>query len=83
MVGALGRPARAGDGLGPGSWLGPSVEPEAAAPCHVRLGRSTAGYRSGLFAQKLRREYGLEAYNLKGSILAWVSAEGCDAAAPV
>ncbi|GFR42451.1 hypothetical protein Agub_g3358 [Astrephomene gubernaculifera] len=34
----------------------------------------TAGYRSGLYAQKLRRERGLDAYNLRGSILAWTQA---------
>ncbi|GIL45193.1 hypothetical protein Vafri_2512 [Volvox africanus] len=34
----------------------------------------TAGYRSGLFADKLRRRHGLDAYNLRGSILAWTQA---------
>lgn len=35
----------------------------------------TVGYRSGLYATKLREE-GIDAVNLKGSILAWVLAGG-------
>ncbi|EFJ52677.1 hypothetical protein VOLCADRAFT_85899 [Volvox carteri f. nagariensis] len=46
---------------------------EERGPDYFR-GRSTAGYRSGLFADKLRRKHGLEAYNLRGSILAWTQA---------
>jgi rhodanese-related sulfurtransferase len=34
----------------------------------------TVGYRSGLYAAQLRRRHGLDAYNLRGSVLAWVSA---------
>ena len=33
----------------------------------------TIGYRSGLYAAKLRKK-GLDAYNLKGGVLAWASA---------
>ncbi|GLC54207.1 hypothetical protein PLESTB_000834900 [Pleodorina starrii] len=34
----------------------------------------TAGYRSGLFADKSRRSHGLDTYNLRGGILAWTQA---------
>ncbi|PNH03371.1 hypothetical protein TSOC_010597 [Tetrabaena socialis] len=34
----------------------------------------TAGYRSGMYARRLRSEYGLDAANLRGSILAWTQA---------
>ena len=35
----------------------------------------TVGYRSGMFAQQLRRA-GIDAYNLDGAILAWVHGPG-------
>lgn len=46
-----------------------SGSPDGA--CAARPLRSTVGYRSGIFADKLRQE-GLEGVNLRGSIMAWV-----------
>ena len=34
---------------------------------------STAGMRSGKYAAKLKQQDGIEAKNLRGSIIAWVS----------
>jgi len=36
----------------------------------------TIGYRSGKYVEKLTREKGVDAYNLRGSVLAWTHAGG-------
>jgi sodium/bile acid cotransporter 7 len=36
----------------------------------------TIGYRSAQYVEKLRKEKNLDAYNLRGSVLAWTHAGG-------
>lgn len=64
---------RQGGGVFPAVSLAPPPLPATSSqylPPHL-LPRSTAGYRSGLYAKQLR-ERGFDAHNLAGSILAWV-----------
>jgi len=42
---------------------------------YIKIGYCTISYRSGKFAQKLQKK-GIDVYNLRGGLLAWVHAGG-------
>jgi len=43
---------------------------------HAVVAYCTIGYRSAQYVEKLRKEKNLDAYNLRGSVLAWTHAGG-------